>query len=81
MKKIIKMLSSLSLAALLIFANLVPVSAETDRTLGNGYYPETSEVYINASPAMQEMYDLQNSITDSISKKDGKYVYNYQEIQ
>lgn len=66
----------------MIFINITPVSAENnDKTLENGYYPENSEVYQNASPAMKSMYDLQNEITDTLKKVDGKYVFSEEAIR
>ena len=82
MKRFIKsaLVSCLSIVMLLTF--VFPVSAhENDKTLENGYYPENSQVYINASPAMREMYDLQNRITDKLDINEGKYVYDYHVIK
>ena len=67
-------------------SNIIIVKTEVHRrgnekTLENGYYPEDSEVYVNSSPAMQRMLDLQNKITDSLIINNGKYVYNYERIK
>ena len=44
-------------------------------TLENGYYPKTSDVYIEASPAMREFLDMQNEITETLRVKDNRYIY------
>lgn len=77
MNNFFKFSSVSCLAFLMVMVVIVPISAEEEyRTLDEGYYPENSEIYQSASEAMQSMYDLQNSITDTLGKANGKYVYD-----
>ncbi len=50
-------------------------------TLENGYYPKTTDVYIEASPAMREFLDMQNEITETLRVKDNRYIYSRESIE
>lgn len=85
MYKYIRSLLIAGFAFVLMVSFVVPVSAMeivgVEKTLENGYYPEDSQIYLEATPAMQSMYDLQNDITDVLRIKNGEYSFNTSKIK
>lgn len=79
MNKIFKIFSIISLTLIMFTAVIVPAGAEEYNE--DGYYSKTSEQYLSATPAVRSMLEMQNRITDTLSKENGKYVYDYDLIK
>lgn len=63
--------------SLFIFVSTNIVSAEgIDKDFTDGYYSETSEIYLNSNESEREFLDLQNEITLSLGEINAKYVYD-----
>lgn len=74
--------SILCLGMVIVFS--IPISASNEVTLmidDESYYHTDSEAYSSAPDAVQEIMDMQNEITLSLSKENYRYVYDYDLIK
>lgn len=57
------------------------VGTKLELTEANGYYPKDSQTYLDSTPVMKQLLDLQNAITETLRVKDNKYVYDKKVIK
>lgn len=65
-----------------LFLSLTPIRADQDvKGYEDGFYSETSDIYLASNKSEREFLDLQNEITLSLSEKNSRYVYDSNEIR